>query len=47
MLGETLLPQAALPFILGHEDERPAHRIWSPSNHFGRGIMTMSVQWRR
>jgi two-component system nitrate/nitrite response regulator NarL len=32
MLGETLLPQAALAFILGHEDERPAHRIWSPSD---------------
>ncbi|SDR63868.1 two-component system, NarL family, nitrate/nitrite response regulator NarL [Rhizobiales bacterium GAS113] len=44
MLGETLLPQAALSFILGREDEArrgvrrdldgelPADRIWSPSN---------------
>ncbi|SDR59453.1 DNA-binding response regulator, NarL/FixJ family, contains REC and HTH domains [Rhizobiales bacterium GAS113] len=44
MLGETLLPQAVLPFILGREDEArrrvrrhlddelPADRIWSPSN---------------
>ncbi|SEF12031.1 two-component system, NarL family, nitrate/nitrite response regulator NarL [Rhizobiales bacterium GAS191] len=44
MLGETLLPLAALPFILGREDEArrgvrrhldeelPADRIWSPSN---------------
>jgi two-component system nitrate/nitrite response regulator NarL len=44
MLGETLLPQAVLPFILEREDEasggarrclddeRPADRIWSPND---------------
>src|SRR5260370_4238742 len=44
MLGETFLPQAALPFFLGREDEAsrgagrrlgdelPADRIWSPGS---------------
>lgn len=36
MLGETLLPQEGLAFILGREDEASrgalADRVWSPSN---------------